>query len=196
MIGRRAATSGEPALLGLAPIWSRCLMTDVLTSPPEQRLHRRRARIELGRQLCRYHAAPLLAMAVLILKDSEAATKIVVDTIVGASLRRGLLHPGDGRVRTALASSVYRRCLGALVLRERFGLPGPVPIVSDAVAMPRALLNDRQRSAMAVALFGGGDLNGVARILGLAPANVLRQLEEVLSLTTATTTQSVAPSGN
>ena len=171
-------------------------MTDVLASPCEQRLRRQRARTDLGRQLCRYHAAPLLAMAALILKDSGAATKIVVDAIVDASRRRGLPHPGDGRVRTALAASVYRRCLGALVLRERFGLPGPVPIVSDAVAMPRAWLNDRQRSAIAVALFGGRDLNGVARILGLTPANVLRQLEEVLSLTTAPTTQSIGPSGN
>ena len=57
--------------------------------------------------------------------------------------------------------------------------------------MPRARLNDRQRSAMAVALFGGRDLNGVARILGLTPASVLNQLEEVLSLTTAPTKQSV-----
>ena len=167
-------------------------MTDLLASPSsERRLHLRRSRTDLGRQLCRYHAAPLLAMAVLILRDSDAATKIVVDTIVGASRRRGRLHPSDGHVRTALAASVYRRCLGALVLRERFGLPSPVPIVSDAVAMPRARLNDRQRSAMAVALFGGRDLNGVARILGLTPASVLNQLEEVLSLTTAPTKQSV-----
>lgn len=172
-------------------------MTDLLASPSsERRLHLRRSRTDLGRQLCRYHAAPLLAMAVLILRDSDAATKIVVDTIVGASRRRGRLHPSDGQVRTALAASVYRRCLGALVLRERFGLPSPVPIVSDAVAMPRARLNDRQRSAMAVALFGGRDLNGVARILGLTPASVLNQLEEVLSLTTAPTTQSIAPSGD
>jgi len=134
-------------------------------------------------------------MAVLILRDSDAATKIVVDTFVGASRRRGRLHPSDGQVRTALAASVYRRCLGALVLRERFGLPSPVPIVSDAVAMPRAWLNDRQRSAMAVALFGGRDLNGVARILGLTPASVLNQLEEVLSLTTAPTKQSVPTRG-
>jgi hypothetical protein len=162
------------------------LITHVLASPTGQRLLprmlRRRARMEFGRQMCRYHAAALLAIAVLILKDSDAATKIVVDTIVGASRRPGLLHPGDRRVRTALVASVYRRCLGALVLRERFGLPGPVPSAADAVAaMPRAWLTDRQRSAMAVALFGGHDLNGVARILGLTPANVLDQLEEVLS---------------
>jgi hypothetical protein len=62
--------------------------------------------------------------------------------------------------------------------------------------MPRAWLTDRQRSAMAVALFGGHDLNGVARILGLTPANVLDQLEGVLSLTAAPTTQSAGPSGN
>ena len=54
---------------------------------------------------------------------------------------RSWMPAGDGdsstqatvEVRTALAASVYRRCLGALVLRERFGLPGPVPIVADAV---------------------------------------------------------------
>jgi hypothetical protein len=127
--------------------------------------------MEIGRQLCRYHAAPRLAIAVLILKDSDAATKIVVDTIVGARRRPGLLHPGDRRVRTALSTSVYRRCLGTLVLRERFGLPGPVPTVADAAAaMPRAWLNDRQRSAMAVALFGGHNLNGAAGILGLTPS--------------------------
>ena len=174
-------------------------MTDVLASPTEQRLLprvlSRRARMELGRQLCHHHAAPLLAIAVLILKDSDAATKIVVDTIVGASGRRGLLHPGDGRVRTALAASVYRRCLGTLVLRERFGLPGSVPTVADAVAaMPRAGLNDRQRSAVAVVLFGGQNLNGAARILGLTPANVLRQLEEVLSLTAVPTPQATGTS--
>ena len=79
-------------------------MTDVLASPTVQRLlprMRRRVRMEIGRQLCRYHAAPRLAIAVLILKDSDAATKIVVDTIVGAGRRPGLLHPGDRRVRTA-----------------------------------------------------------------------------------------------
>jgi hypothetical protein len=70
-----------------------------------------------------------------------------------------------------LSTSVYRRCLGTLVLRERFGLPGPVPTVADAAAaMPRAWLNDRQRSAMAVALFGGHNLNGAAGILGLTPS--------------------------
>jgi hypothetical protein len=174
-------------------------MTDVLASPFEQRLlprtHRRRARMERGRQLCRYHAAALLAIAVLILKDSEAATKIVVDTIVGASRRPGLLHPGDGRVRTALAASVYRRCLGTLVLRERFGPPGPVPTVADAaVGMPHARLNDRQRSAVAVTLFGGHNLNGAARILGLTPASVIRQLEEVMSLVAVPTTQSIGTS--
>jgi hypothetical protein len=37
--------------------------------------------------------------------------------------------------------------LASVVLREQFGLPGPVPTVSDAVAaMPRPWLSDRQRS--------------------------------------------------
>jgi hypothetical protein len=83
------------------------------------------------------------------------------------------------------------------VLRERFGLPGPVPTVSDAgAAMSWAALTDRQRSAVAVALFGGRNVNGVARVLGLSPANVIRQLEEVLSLAAAPTTQSADTSGN
>lgn len=64
--------------------------------------------------------------------------------------------------------------------------------MADAVpGMPRAWPNDRQGGGA----FGGHNLNGAARILGLTPANVVRQLEEVLSLVAVPTTRSGSPSG-
>ena len=76
-------------------------------------------------------------MASLILNDTDAASEIVVDTIVDASRRKHTLDSDDGRVRAALAASVYWRCVGAIVLYER--LPRR-PAFEPSLTLPRCPL--------------------------------------------------------
>ncbi len=168
-----------------SPNMPRCLLTNALRSRFNRqrfpRMRRQRRTLHTGRRLCRRHAASLLAMASLILNDVDAASEIVVDTIVHASRRTHTFDADDGQVRAALAASVYWRCVGALVLYERFG-PSPVPrTVDDPATVPLAGLGMRHRSAMALTLFGGHDLQSVARLLNLSPVCLLRQLEELLT---------------
>jgi hypothetical protein len=77
---------------------------------------RRRAH---ARVLCRQHAAPLFAMASMILNDADTATEIVADTLAAAC------HPVHSRpagagTRLELARSVYWRCIGLIAATERF----------------------------------------------------------------------------
>ena len=160
-------------------------MTNALHSRSKRqrfpRMRRQRRTLHTGRRLCRRHAASLLAMASLILNDIDAASEVVVDTIVHASRRTHTFDPDDGRVRAALAASVYWRCVGALVLNERFG-PSPVPrTVDDPATVTLAGLGMRHRSAMALTLFGGHNLQSAARLLNLSPVCLLRELEELLT---------------
>ena len=120
-------------------------------------------------------------MASLILNDVDAASDVVVDTIVDASRRIHAFGPDHGRVRAALATSVYWRCVGALALYERFGPSPDLPSVAHPAAVPHAGLGTRHRFAVALTLFGGHDLPSAARLLNLSPACVLRQLEEVVA---------------
>jgi DNA-directed RNA polymerase specialized sigma24 family protein len=144
--------------------------------------------LKLARQLCRRHARPLLAMALLILDDVNAASEIVVDALVAASRRTHAITPGADRVRAILAASVYRRCVGRHVFRERFGLASTGPAVPDTdPMMPLTGLNVRQRSTIALALFGGHSLSGAARTLNLRPADVLRQMEDALAAMSSAT---------
>ncbi len=120
-------------------------------------------------------------MASLILNDVDTASEVVVDTIVDASRRIRTFDRDHGRVRVALAASVYWRCVGALVLYERFGPSPDLPTVADPATAPLADLGMRHRFAMALTLFGGHNLESAARLLNLSPACLLRQLEEVLA---------------
>jgi DNA-directed RNA polymerase specialized sigma24 family protein len=138
--------------------------------------------LKLARHLCRRHASSLLAMALLIVDDLDAASEIVVDALVAASRRTHAITPGAGRVRAILAASVYRRCIGRHVLHERFGLAPTGPAVPDTYPMmPVTGLNVRQRCTIALALFGGHSLSGAARTLNVQPADVLRQMEHALA---------------
>ena len=138
--------------------------------------------LKLARQLCRRHARPLLAMALLILDDADAASAIVVDALVAASRRTHAITPGADRAQAILAASVYRRCVGRQAFRERFGLACTGTAVPDTdPMMPLTRLNVRQRSTIALALFGGHSLSGAARALNLRPADVLRQMEDALA---------------
>jgi DNA-directed RNA polymerase specialized sigma24 family protein len=169
-------------------------MKIALRSLPRLRLSPRRwsrhHSVELSRHVCRRHAAPLLAMAHLILQDGDAACDVVVDTIV-AACRRQQIDPR--RARTALAASVYRRCLGALAARERFGpspdlaagLEGTVP---DG---PFAQLTVPQRCTMALTLFGRHSLPQAARTLNLPTDTVVRHLRDLLDTMCAATDCSV-----
>jgi hypothetical protein len=120
-------------------------------------------------------------MASLILNDVDAASHVVVDTIVHASRRIHTLDPDDGRVRAALAASVYWRCVGALALYERFGPSPDLPTVAEPATVPLAGLGTRHRFAIALTLFGGHNLQSAARLLNLSPVYLLRQLEELLA---------------
>jgi DNA-directed RNA polymerase specialized sigma24 family protein len=144
--------------------------------------------LKLARQLCRRHARPLLAMALLILDDVDAASEIVVDALVAASRRTHAITPGADRVRAILAASVYRRCVGSHVVRERFGLAPTGRTVPDTdPMMPLTGLNVRQRCTIALALFGGHSLSGAARTLRLEPADVLRQMGDALAAMSSAT---------
>ena len=127
-------------------------------------------------------------MALLIVDDVDAASEIVVDTLVAASLRTHAITPGADRVRAILAASVYRRCVGRQAFRERFGLASTGPAVPDTdPMMPLTSLNVRQRLTIALALFGGHSLSGAARTLNLRPADVLRQMEDALAAMSSAT---------
>ena len=71
-------------------------------------------------------------MASRILNDVDAASMVVVDTIVDASRRIHTFDSDESRARAALAASVYWRCVGALVLHERFG---PSPDLPSAASL-------------------------------------------------------------
>ncbi len=139
------------------------------------------ATVEFARRLCRCHSAPLLAMATLILGDVDAAAEIVVDTLAAASRSRRPRHPGGRRMRARLATSVYRRCLGRLALRERFPRSTEGPAPGGPVGLAR--LTEGQRCVIAFTVFSGHGLPGVARTLNLTPARVLHLVDEVRTMT-------------
>jgi hypothetical protein len=167
-----------------------CLMTSALVFRVQRRssprvqpsIRSRRHKARLGRHVCRLHAGPLLAMAVLILQDVDAASGVVVETIA-AACRRPNLDPIGTRSRTALATSVYRRCLGVLAARERFG-PSPdltAGIGSAGIGPPLGWLTNQQRCAMALILYGRHGLHRAARTLSIAPESLLQQLRDLLT---------------
>jgi hypothetical protein len=129
----------------------------------------------LGRRMCRQHAAPLVAMAAFILDDVNAAGSIVVDTIAAACWSRTADLRGDV-LRATLAASVFRRCLGNLVNRERFGPVGHMP-GSTASSQPGgylASLSATQRCTIAVILFSGHSLQAASRTGALPSPRVSR----------------------
>jgi DNA-directed RNA polymerase specialized sigma24 family protein len=133
-------------------------------------------------------------MAHLILQDGNAACDVVVDTIV-AACRRQQIDPRHVQARAALAASAYRRCLGALAARERFGAPpdlsaDPEVTVPDG---PFARLTVHQRCAMALTVFGGHNLPQAARTLNLPTDTVVRHLRDLLATMCAVTDLSVLP---
>jgi len=173
-------------------------MEIVPRSLPRLRLSaRRRSRhqsAELSRHVCRRHAAPLLAMAHLILQDGDAACDVVVDTIV-AACRRQQIDPHRVPARAALAAAVYRRCVGALVARERFG-PSPDPPGGLEVTVPDgpfAQLTVQQRCTIALTLFGGHSLPQAARTLNVSTDGVVRHLRDLLATMGAATDRPVVP---
>jgi hypothetical protein len=133
-------------------------------------------------------------MAHLILQDGDAACDVVVDTIV-AACRRQQIDPHRVPARAALAASVYRRCVGALVARERFG---PSPDLSDGLEVtvpdgPFAQLTVHQRCTIALTLFGGHSLPQAARTLNVSTEGVVRHLRDLLATMGAATDRSVVP---
>lgn len=136
--------------------------------------------VPFARQLCRRHTQALLSLALLILDDVDAASDIVVEVLAAAGRRTRAITPSADGARGNLAASVYRRCVGDHVLRERFGLPRTGPARPDSMG-PLGRLTVRQRCTVALAIFGGQDLAGTARTLNLRPAEVLRHLGDALA---------------
>jgi len=131
-------------------------------------------------------------MAHLILQDMDAACDVVVDTIV-AACRRQKVDPYHARARAALAASVYRRCIGALVARERFG-PPPDLAASLEVTVPDgpfARLTVPQRCTLALTLFGRHSLPQASRTLNLPTDSVVQHLRDILATICAATDCSV-----
>jgi DNA-directed RNA polymerase specialized sigma24 family protein len=160
-------------------------MTSQLSQPSDSYAGaaRQQRREQSGRNLCDLHARPLLSLAVLLLDDPDTASEVVSDTIASAcdaeeytSIRSG------GRVQ--LARSVYRRCLGRLAVRERFGpVPGRARPERAARRSSTPVTLDTDRVALvALVIFGGHDLGQAAATLNLSTGVVLKRLQEILGI--------------
>jgi DNA-directed RNA polymerase specialized sigma24 family protein len=149
-------------------------MTDTLRTRPQRRFRRRA--VKVSRHVCRIHALSLLRIAALILRDVDTASDIVADAIV-AECRKRNVDPHDSGARARLAASVYRRCIGVLVARERFG---------PATSTPDSSLGGltiHQRSAIALTLFGNHSVNRTAQVLRRPAGAVLQDLLAILDRT-------------
>ena len=134
-----------------------------------------------ARALCRHHAAALLTLAEMILDDVDAGSDIVVGTIVAACREPQPVASDVHTARTRLARSVYRRCLGRLTTRERFAqLEPPPPTGSRHSHSPVAHLTANQRAMLALVLFGGHDIEQIARTLRTPMSVIAEQLPGVL----------------
>ncbi len=142
---------------------------------------RRRER-DIGRELCLLYARPLLAMAVLLLDDFDAAGEVVSDTIAAACRRGEVVDPGGDGIRIKLANSVYQRCEGRLATRERFGQQRPGARAAGAAAVTGP--GDPDRALLALAVFGGQDLAQVATTVTAPSPVLLDLLQEILTAVT------------
>jgi hypothetical protein len=141
------------------------------------------------RALCRHHAAALLAMAALLLKDVDAAGDIVAATLAAACRDRRRAAPASLETRTQLGRSVNHRRLGQLAFMERFPqLSGPNDRRQNTVSLfghPSV----EQRALLALAVFGRHDVAQIARTLRMPMAVIVDQLLQVLP------SADVAPAG-
>lgn len=129
------------------------------------------------RKLCRRHAGPLLILASILLDDTDTADDIV------AATARDHRHekPADRETRTALARSVYHRCLGYLAIAERF--PGLTRPKAERPRSPFDRLTAEQRAMVALVVFGGHDIAQTAATLRLPLPALAHRLELMLSTT-------------
>lgn len=132
---------------------------------------RRRAH---ARVLCHFHAAPLLAMASMILDDAELAEDIVAATLAAACRPVQHPQPSSAATRLTLARSVYWRCV------DSTGATPYRPRSSRRPADPRALPLP-QRAVMALLLFGGHDIRQTGVTLHLPIQLVVHCVLEAMS---------------
>ena len=131
------------------------------------------AEIAHARTLLREHAAPLFAIASLLLDDDDAAAQVVVDVIAEATL--DTLIGGDTDSRALLAGAVYVRCVSLLSSRDRY--PGqPSPEQASAPAAVLARLSLKHRAVISLVLIGGQDTGLAATTLGVSQQTVVADL--------------------
>lgn len=133
------------------------------------------AELAHARTLLRAHAAPLFAIASLLLAgDDDAAAQVVVDVIADATPNT-LTNGGVPDLRALLASAVYVRCLDMLSSRDR--PPGPPsPAQGFGAATVLARLSLRHRAVVSLVLIGGQDLGLAATTLGVSHQTVVSDL--------------------
>lgn len=131
-----------------------------------------------ARELCRSHAAALLAMASIVLDDVDTASDIVASAISVACRDHRPQSLGSNLTRARLARSVYRRCLGHLAVMERFPQLRPAQLRQSS---PLDHLTAEQRMILALVVFGGHDIAQTARTLRKPLSTVVQQLPQVLA---------------
>ncbi|GIF53872.1 hypothetical protein DFJ67_5665 [Asanoa ferruginea] len=156
--------------------------------PPARMTTIERRRRGYARMLCRYHAAPLLCLASMLLDDVDAASDIVAATFAAASRPIHYPQASSRHTRVGLARSVYWRCIGRLAAIERFGTappqspPDPGGSTSEDAEPDVKVLSSVQRSVLALTVFGGHDPRQLANTLQIPRPIVMRQLGELMSL--------------
>lgn len=137
-----------------------------------------RHRSGLGRteRLCRLHAARLLALAIVLVGDSDRADRVVIDTLVAACRGGEPPNPGEEIGRPQLAAAVYHRCVAAREMRDR-PQRRPVPLIRPA---PLMALPDDERALVALVLFGAHDRDRAAATLDVPGSEVVARLAAAL----------------
>jgi hypothetical protein len=162
-------------------------MTIRLDSPTARIAVVERRRRAHAHVLCRQHAAPLLAMASMILEDADAATDIVAATLAAACRPVEHSRPSSTGTRVELARSAFWRCIGLIATTERFGPGLQQPsnsgsdlAVDNAAVRSLVALSANHRAVMALTLFGGHDLRQAGVTLQMSVPQVVRCILEVI----------------
>jgi hypothetical protein len=122
--------------------------------------------------LCRLHTARLLALAIVLVGDSDRADRVVIDTLVGACRGGEPPNPGGEISRLQLAAAVYQRCVAAREMRD-WPQRQRMPVIRPA---PLMALPDDERALVGLVLFGAHDRDLAAATLDVPGSEVVARL--------------------
>lgn len=135
------------------------------------------------RELCQAHGGALVAIAQLVLDGGQHVSEVVAEAIAAECDTNGTSDVRSSDTRQRLARSVFNRCRGRLVTRERFGEPATARADARPGELPSVLgrLSADVRATVALTMFGRHGLSEAAAVLDSSPEIVLRQLREALA---------------